>query len=37
MTAVLARRHDIDCVFTSDADEFRTLGLTAVPGDTGDA
>jgi predicted nucleic acid-binding protein len=36
-TAVLCDRHDIDHVFTLDPDDFRTLGLTVVPGDTGEA
>lgn len=35
-TAVLAERRDVDHVFTFD-DDFRTFGLTLVPGDTSDA
>ena len=36
MTAVLAHARDIEHVFTFDPDDFRPLGVTAVPGDTGD-
>lgn len=35
MTGTLADDRDVDHVFTFDADHFRTLGLTAVPADTG--
>jgi len=35
-TAVLAASHDIERVFTFDSDDFRTLGLTVVPEDTGE-
>lgn len=34
-SAVLAREHDIECVFAFDSD-FRTLGFTVVPEDTGE-
>jgi predicted nucleic acid-binding protein len=36
-TAVLANHHEIERVFTFDPDDFRTLGLTVVPDDTGEA
>jgi predicted nucleic acid-binding protein len=36
-TGVLAGELDVDHVFTFDPDDFRTVGLTAVPDDTGDA
>lgn len=36
-TGVLAGAYDVDHVFTFDPDDFRTLGLTAVPDDTGEA
>lgn len=36
-SGVLADAHDIDRVFTFDPDDFRVLGFTAVPDDTGDA
>lgn len=32
---VLARSHEVDHVFTFDRDDFRTLGFTVVPADTG--
>ena len=35
-TGVLADKHDVEHVFTFDPDDFRTLGFTAVPDDTGD-
>lgn len=35
-SGVLAADHDIDRIFTFDPDDFRTLGFTAVPDDTGD-
>lgn len=37
VTGVLANEHDVTHVFTFDPDDFRTLGFTVVPGDTGDA
>lgn len=37
LTGVLAGDFGVDRVFTFDADHFRTLGFTVVPGDTGDA
>jgi predicted nucleic acid-binding protein len=37
MSGVLADEHDVEHVFTFDADHFRTLGFTAVPDDTGEA
>lgn len=37
MSAVLAAERDVDHVFTFDARDFRTLGFTVVPDDTGDA
>lgn len=36
-SAVLADDHGIDHVFTFDRSDFRTLGFTVVPDDTGDA
>ena len=36
-SGVLAAEHEIDHVFTFDPDDFRTLGLTVVPDDTGEA
>lgn len=36
-SAVLADDHGIDHVFTFDRDDFRTLGFTVVPDDTGEA
>lgn len=36
-SGVLADDYDIDHVFTFDADDFRVLGFTVVPDDTGDA
>jgi predicted nucleic acid-binding protein len=36
-TGVLARELDADHVFAFDPDDFRTIGLTAVPDDTGEA
>lgn len=36
-SAVLADDRDIDHVFTFDRDDFRTLGFTVVPDDTGEA
>ncbi len=36
MTGKLAAERDVDHVFTFDADDFRPLGLTAVPADTGE-
>lgn len=35
-SAVLASDRDIEHVFTFDRDDFRTLGFTVVPDDTGD-
>ena len=35
-TGVLADERDVEHVFTFDPDDFRTLGFTAVPDDTGD-
>lgn len=35
-SAVLGREYDVEYVFTFDPDDFRTLGLTAVPDDTGE-
>lgn len=35
-TAILADERDVDHVFTFDGD-FRTLGFTVVPADTGDS
>lgn len=35
-SAVLASDRDVDHVFTFDRNDFRTLGFTVVPGDTGD-
>lgn len=35
-SAVLASSYDVDHVFTFDRTDFRTLGFTVVPGDTGD-
>jgi hypothetical protein len=37
MSGFLAAERDIDHVFTSGPDHFRTLGVTAVPDDTGEA
>lgn len=37
LSGVLAEARDVTHVFTFDPDDFRTLGFTAVPGDTGDA
>lgn len=37
MTGVLAANRDIEHVFTFDPDDFRALGFTAVPDDTGEA
>lgn len=34
-SGALADAHDIDHVFTFDRDDFRTLGFTVVPADTG--
>lgn len=36
-TGVLADERDVDHVFTFDPDDFRTLGFTVVPDDTGEA
>lgn len=36
-SAVLADDHGVDHVFTFDRDDFRTLGFTVVPDDTGEA
>ena len=36
-TSVLADELDVEHVFTFDPDDFRTLGFTAVPDDTGEA
>jgi hypothetical protein len=36
MTAQVAAERDVEHIFTFDADHFRTLGLTAVPADTGE-
>jgi predicted nucleic acid-binding protein len=36
LSGVLAEAHDATHVLTFDPDDFRTLGLTAVPDDTGD-
>lgn len=36
LTGVLADERNVDCVFAFDSD-FRTLGFTVVPGDTGEA
>lgn len=36
VTGVQARDRDVDYVFTFDVDDFRTLGFTCVPADTGD-
>ncbi|CCQ33782.1 putative ribonuclease VapC protein [Halorhabdus tiamatea SARL4B] len=36
-SAVLASDRDVEHVFTFDRDDFRTLGFTVVPDDTGDA
>lgn len=35
-SAVIAASHEIERVFTFDGDDFRTLGFTVVPGDTGE-
>ena len=37
VTGVMARERDVEHVFTFDPDDFRTLGFTAVPDDTGEA
>lgn len=37
VTAVLADERDVEHVFTFDPDDFRTLGFTVVPNDTGEA
>lgn len=37
MSGVLATTRDVEHVFTFDADHFRALGFTVVPGDTGEA
>lgn len=37
LSGVLAEERDVTHVFTFDPDDFRTLGFTAVPGDTGEA
>jgi predicted nucleic acid-binding protein len=34
---VLADERDVEHVFTFDPDDFRTLGFTVVPDDTGEA
>lgn len=34
--SALAREYDIEHVFTFDPDDFRTLGVTVVPADTGE-
>lgn len=36
-TGVLADERDVEHVFTFDPDDFRTLGFTVVPDDTGEA
>lgn len=36
-SGILAREHDIEYVFTFDPNDFRTLGCTVVPDDTGEA
>lgn len=36
MIGVLAKDRDVEHVLTFDGDHFRTLGFTAVPGDTGE-
>lgn len=36
VSGVLAADRGIECVFTFDADHFRTLGFTVVPEDTGE-
>lgn len=36
LSGILAEAHDVTHVFTYDLDDFRTLGFTAVPGDTGE-
>lgn len=35
-TGVLADDHDVEHIFTFDPDDFRTLGFTVVPDDTGE-
>ena len=35
-TGVLADEHDVEHIFTFDPDDFRTLGFTVVPDDTGE-
>jgi predicted nucleic acid-binding protein len=37
MTTILAADRDVEYVFTFDPDDFRPLGVTVVPGDTGEA
>ena len=37
MTTILAADRDVEHVFTFDPDDFRPLGVTVVPGDTGEA
>lgn len=37
MSSVLAADRDVEHVFTFDPDDFRPLGMTAVPDDTGEA
>lgn len=37
LSGVLADSRDVPHVFTFDPDDFRILGFTAVPGDTGGA
>lgn len=36
LSGILAEEQDVTHVFTYDPDDFRTLGFTALPGDTGD-
>ena len=36
ITGVMARERDVEHVFTFDPDDFRTLGFTVVPADTGE-
>lgn len=36
-SGILGQEHDIEYAFTFDPDDFRTLGFTVVPGDTGEA
>ena len=35
-SSVLCNEHDVEYMFTFDPDDFRTLGFTAVPDDTGE-